>query len=340
MFTKKKIIIGIIILLALIGGFFYYRGRDTGEAIQTETVKRSDVSEMISVSGELVPKEYADLSFQGTGTVGQVFAKEGDVVGAGQPIAAFDSSMLQSQLNEARVAQAIVEQNEIQARSRRDAQGKRWNTLSPEERTAIELKTQQAREAVRTIVVQINDRKILSPIDGQVSKLDVRVGEVVTIGKVIARVAKAGDFVIEARVPESDIVKVTFGMKAKITLDAFRSDEVFDAAVIAINPASTVVQDVVSYIVKFRLENTDARLKDGMTANIDIETAKRENVLTVPFRSLTKEGDTTYAEVRQSDGTFIRAAVTTGLEGDDGTIEITSGLKEGDIITTLATQKK
>jgi multidrug efflux pump subunit AcrA (membrane-fusion protein) len=129
-------------------------------------------------------------------------------------------------------------------------------------------------------------------------------------------------------------------MEAQITFDAFRSDEVFDATVIEIDTTSTVIQDVVSYIVKFRLENTDSRLKDGMTANIDIETAKREKVLTVPFRALTKEGDTTYAEVRQADGTFVRTDVTIGLEGDDRTIEITSGLKEGDIITTLATQKK
>ncbi|OGI15550.1 MAG: hypothetical protein A3E38_02320 [Candidatus Moranbacteria bacterium RIFCSPHIGHO2_12_FULL_54_9] len=331
-FTKRNIIIGIIVL-ALVGGFFYYRSRSTGEPVQTETVKKGDVSEMISVSGELVPTTYADLAFSGTGVISSIAVKEGNSVRAGQAIATLDSPVLESQLNEARIAQAIAEESEKLARHG-------WDDLKQEERNAKKLASEQARENVRTVIAQIGDRTITAPFEGMVSKLDAREGEVATLGQTIARVAQAGDFVIEARVPESDIIKVSLGMQAEITFDAFRSDEIFDAVVTEIDPASTVVQDVVSYVVKFRLENIDARLKDGMTANIDIETAKRENVLTVPFRSLVKEGDTTYAEVRQDDGTFVRTAVTTGLEGDDGTIEITSGLKEGDVITTLSTQKQ
>jgi len=118
------------------------------------------------------------------------------------------------------------------------------------------------------------------------------------------------------------------------------ADEIFDAEVVDIAKSSTVIQDVVSYVVKLHLNNTDARLKDGMTANIDIETAKRENVLTVPFRALTKEGGKTYAQVKQANGTFVKTEVTTGLEGDDGTIEIKSGLKEGNEVTIGATQTK
>lgn len=332
MFTKRNIVIAVIIL-ALVGGFFYYRSQSTIEAVQTETVKRGDVSETVSISGELVPAEYADLSFQGTGTVDQISVKEGDVVRAGQPIAALDSSVLQSQLNEARIAQAIAEENEKLARHG-------WDDLKKEERNVKKLASEQARENVRTIVAQINDRKLSVPIDGQVSKLDVRIGEVVTLGRVIARVAKTGDFVIEARVPESDIVRVTIGMRSRVTFDAFLSDEVSEAVVVEIDRASTVVQDVVSYVVKFRLEKTDDRLKEGMTANLDIETAKQEGILMVPFRTLAKEGGKTYAEVKRGENQFEKVEVTTGLEGDEGMIEVRSGLKEGDEVTTFATQKK
>jgi multidrug efflux pump subunit AcrA (membrane-fusion protein) len=78
-FTKRNIVIAVIIL-ALVGGFFYYRSQSGEAPLQTETVKRGDVSETVSISGELVPAEYADLSFQGTGTVDQISVKEGDVV--------------------------------------------------------------------------------------------------------------------------------------------------------------------------------------------------------------------------------------------------------------------
>ena len=339
MFTKKKIIIGLI-FIAAVSGLYYYFGRSTGEVIQTETVKLGDVVETVSVTGELVPTEYADLAFQGVGVVDQVAVKEGDTVVLGDRIASLDQSVLGSQWKESRIALSIVEQSELEARSRRNTQDKGWNSLRPEERATIKLETEQARESVRTLEAQMKENAIYAPFDGQVTKLDLRIGETATLGKIVGRIAKSGDFVIEARVPESDIAKVMIGMRSKVTFDAFRSDEVFDAEVVEIDPASTVVQDVVSYTVKFRLGNTDSRLKEGMTANIDIETAKQERVLTVPFRALTKEGGKMYAEVKQGDGTFLKTEVMTGLEGDDGTIEIKSGLKSGDAVTLGTTQKK
>lgn len=339
MFTKKRVVIGLIVI-ALGMWIFYYLNRNSAVVVQTETVKRSDVSETVSVTGELVPDVYADLAFQNIGIVDEITVEEGDMVTAGKKIASVDRAVIWSQLKEARIALSIVEQSEQQARQRRNTLGKRWEDLKPEERTAITLKTEQARESVRTLEMRMKESVIVAPLDGQITKLNLRVGEVVSLGKIIGRVAKPGDFVIETRVPESDIVKITLGMKAKITFDAFLSDEIFDAEVVDIAKASTVIQDVVSYVVKLHLNNIDARLKDGMTANIDIETAKRENVLTVPFRALTKESSKTYAQVKQADGTFVKTEVTTGLEGDDGTIEIKSGLKEGDEVTIGATQTK
>lgn len=339
MFTKKKIIIGLIVVVLAIG-FFYYRSQNDKDVVETEVVKRGTVSETVSVTGELLPLEFADLAFQGAGIVDQVFVREGDMVVAGAKIASLDRSVLYSQLKEARLALQIIEQNEKQAQRWKNSAGKNWDDLKPEERAAIKLKTEQARESVRTLEAQMYEDVVTAPLSGQVTRLNVRVGEIVTLGARIGRVSKPGEYIIEARVPESDIAKVVPQMGAKITFDAFSSDEIFEARVVSIAPASTVVQDVVSYVVKFRLDVTDPRLKEGMTANIDIETAVRNDVLVVPFRALSKEADKTIASVKQSDGTFLTVEVTTGLEGDDGTIEIKSGLKEGDEITIGSTQTK
>lgn len=301
--------------------------------MQTETVRRGSVSETVSVTGELVPQEFSDLSFSATGKVGSVFIKEGDDVHEGQVIASLDSSVLRSQLKEVYIAQAIAENDEKLARHG-------WDNLKQEERAAKKLAVKKAKENVQTVVAQINDRTIFSPFAGKISKVDVRVGEVATLGKRIARVAQVGDFQIEARVPESDIAKVTMNMWAKITFDAFLQNEVFDAEAMEIARSSTAVQDVVSYVVKFRLTKMDDRLKDGMTANIDIETAKREGVLLAPFRTLTKEGGKTYAEVKRGDGQFEKVEVITGLEGDEGMVEIKSGLQEGNEVTIFTKQNK
>lgn len=333
MFTKRNIIIGII-LIAVIGGFFYYRNRGAKEVIQTETVRRGSVSETVSVTGEIVPSEFVDLSFQKIGIVDRVLVKEGDIVMKGETIASLDSSVLRSQLNEARIAQSIAEKDERLARHG-------WEKLKQEERDTKKLASEKARENARTIIEQINERIITAPFEGQISVLDVKVGEVATVDKVAARVVVVGNniyFIVEARVPESDVAKVLIDMRAKVTFDAFSPDEVFDAEVIEIDRTSTIVQDVVFYVVKFRLAKTDDRLKDGMTANLDIETAKRENVLVVPFRTLVRESGKTYAEVKRGDEKFEKAEVTIGLEGDEGMVEIKSGLKEGDEITIFTKQ--
>lgn len=328
---KKKIIL-IIVIIAGIAGMWYYWSRDTGEVVQTETVKRGTVAETVSVSGELVPTEYADLSFAGVGTVESLFVKEGDVVKKGDTLSALDRTVLRSQLAEARIALAIVVENEKLAR-------RGWDDLKPEERAAKKLASEQARESVRTLEAQLRENVLVAPFGGYVSKVDVRTDEVVGAGKRVVRVVRDNDFVIEARVPESDITDVTIGMGARVTFDALSSDEVFEAVVTDIDPSSTVVQDVVSYVVTFRLSQLDGRLKEGMTADIDIETAKRENVLIVPFRALSKEAGKQYVEVQRGE-IFERVEVTTGLEGDEGIIEIKSGLVEGDLVTIGAKQKK
>jgi RND family efflux transporter MFP subunit len=333
MFTKKRVIIAILIIITLSGGYYYFSERDTTVAVETETVKRGDVSETVSVTGELVPEEYADLSFASAGTVDAVMVAVGDSVTEGDQIVSLDREVLFSQLKEARVAARVAEQAEQLLRRGR-------TNYAPEELMAKKLLSEQARESVRTLEAQMKENVLTSPMTGQISKFDTRVGEVVTLGKVIARVIKPGSYFLESRVPESDIAKVSLGMKARITFDALTNDEVFSGEVVSIDPASTVVQDVVSYKVKFRLAKYDERLREGMTGNIDVETAKREGVLWVPYRALSKVNGQSYAEVKRGPATFEKVVVTTGLEGDEGTIEVKSGLKEGDEVTIGATQKK
>lgn len=333
MFTKKRIILAVTLILLAFGGYYYFSQRDTAVEVQTEIVKRGDVSETVSVTGELVPEFYADLSFASAGTIDAVMVKVGDSVAEGDQIASLDRTVLTSQLREAQLAARVAEQNEKLLRRGR-------TNYTPEELSAKKLLSEQARESVRTLQAQMKENVLTAPIAGQISRFDTRVGEVVTLGKVLARVIEPGSYLLESRVPESDIAKVKIGMKARITFDSLTNDDVFEGEVVNIDPAATIVQDVVSYKVKFRLSVNDDRLKEGMTGNIDVETAKSQNVLWVPYRALTKEGAKTYAEVKRGPATFEKVEVTTGLEGDEGTIEVKTGLKEGDEVTIGATQKK
>lgn len=177
-----------------------------------------------------------------------------------------------------------------------------------------------------------------SPVSGIITEVNNKKGDILGTGVIKESFAKliSGDLMIEAQIPESDILKIKIGQRAYFTLDALSTDEKFSAEVIEIFPASTVVQDVISYKVKFKLNNPDSRFKPGMTANLEIETAQKDSVLKIPLRAIKIENDHKYVEVLKDNNQTEKIQITTGLEGDEGMVEVISGLKEGDKVVTFA----
>lgn len=319
---KKKWFIAVLVL-AIAGGWYWWSHRTPAALWMTESIGRSDVLETVSVVGTLRPTEYADVSFPTSGTIEKIFFEEGEAVKTGDVIALLDTAVLQSELRQTQVALSIAEENEKLAH-------RNWDDLKPEERAVKKLTTKQARESVRTVAAQIDQSRVIAPMDGVLSKLDARVGETTLAGKLIGRVSGPGAYIIEADVPEADIASVAVGKRATVAFDALSSDEIFEATVSSIDPAANVVQDVIYYTITLSLENQDDRLKEGMSADIDIRISERMQVLTVPYRALIRDGNQAFVEIAKSDTESERREVTIGVEGDDGTIEILSGVSEGE----------
>ncbi len=314
-----------VLAIGVVGIVYWWNSRPPKALWVSEPAARSDIRETVSVVGRLEPGEYADLSFLVTGTVQSVLEEQGDMVQSGDEIAVLDMSVAQSELQKALTALSIAEENEKLAH--RD-----WDTLKPEERAVKKMTTRQARENIRTIREEMERSHLVAPLSGMLSKLDMRVGETVTTGRVVGRVSGSGDFLLKADVPEADIAKVTLEKKAEVTFDALSADEKFLATVSFIEPASTVIQDVIYYTVTFVLEGQDERLREGMSADIDVMISERDQVLAVPYRALGREGGRTYVEVAQSSILSERRFIEIGVEGDDGLTEVLSGLREGEQI--------
>ncbi len=176
--------------------------------------------------------------------------------------------------------------------------------------------------------------KIYAPIGGTVITMDARVGEYANASSPLISIISDTSFEIEANVPEADIAKIHVGDQAKITLDAYGSDEIFEGRVVSIDTAETIIDNVPTYKVTLAFIKNDARIKSGMTANIDIATARKENVLSIPQRSIiNKDGKKTVMVVTDT-GTTTETIVITGLRGSDGSIEIIEGIIEGTTIIT------
>jgi HlyD family secretion protein len=184
---------------------------------------------------------------------------------------------------------------------------------------------------------QLAEDTISSPIDGIVTKADPNVGEFASAGQGGFAVQNSG-FKIEAFVPEADIAKVAVSDMASSTLDAYGSYVDFPAKVTMIDPAETVLEGVPTYKVTLQFVTPDARIRSGMTANLEILTHQASGVLEIPYRAIAVTSTSTTVRLVSKDGKSYKAVpIVTGLKGSDGTIEVVSGLSVGDKVVTYVT---
>jgi RND family efflux transporter MFP subunit len=194
---------------------------------------------------------------------------------------------------------------------------------------------QQAELDIQDTLVQINSRTIKSPVDGVVTRVDAKTGEIISANTPVISVISLNQFEIEASVPEADMAKLKPGQDAEIVLDAYGSDVVFKAKVISIDPAEIIIDGVATYKTTFQFVDTDGRIKSGMTASLTVKGETREGVVAIPQRSVITKNNGKYVRVVEGENT-VEKAVTTGLRGSDGSIEITSGLSEGDQVVVFS----
>lgn len=172
---------------------------------------------------------------------------------------------------------------------------------------------------------------ITAPFNGTITREDAKLGATVSVNSPIASMISESKFEIKANVPEVDIAKIKIGNVAQITLDAYGSDVIFNAKVIRIDPAETILDGVPTYKTTLQFVNEDEKIKSGMTANVEILIAKSENVLTVPERAVFSKDGSDYVKL-SVNGITKEVPVKIGLKGHDGSAEVTDGLKEGDTI--------
>jgi RND family efflux transporter MFP subunit len=183
---------------------------------------------------------------------------------------------------------------------------------------------------------EYRDSQLVAPIDGLVTFIHGKVGQNVALSETALKsfvTIQADNLIVEANIPETDVSKVKPGDKVTMTIDAFDFSEKFEGKVVYVDPAETVIQGVVYYQLKAAFDLKDERLKSGMTTNMDIVTAEKNNILMIPARAIKYEDSIRYVEVL-NNGKPIKTIIKTGLENDQY-VEVLEGLKEGDKIITF-----
>lgn len=148
---------------------------------------------------------------------------------------------------------------------------------------------EQARAGLKVSETNLRYTTIRSPVNGIVISRNVDVGQTVaaslsaptlfTIAKDLAQMQ------VDTNVSEADIGRIARGQDATFTVDAY-PDRTFRGSVSEIRNAPQTIQNVVTYNVVLQVDNSDLRLKPGMTANVSIQIEHKENILKVPNSAL------------------------------------------------------
>ena len=369
--NKKKLIIGIVGVLVVAGGIWLFTGKTSKDGIRLETTKvgRSSISNTVTATGTVEPVTEVEVGTQVSGIIDKLYADYNDVVKAGQLIAEMDKVNLKAELASAQ-AQLASSKSEYEYQQKNYARNKilfEKKLISDsdyETSTYNYEKAKAAYEQNQAAMVKVNRNleyaTITSPIDGVVINRAVEEGQTVAAGfetpTLFTIAADLTKMQVIADVDEADIGNVENGQRVSFTVDAYPND-VFEGTVTQIrlgdsessSSASTSTSTVVTYEVVISAENPDLKLKPRLTANVTIFTLERDNVLTVPTKSLRFVPD---AEILAQLGYIVTEAGTEAPAGkrlvwirngqelkpkavtvgstSGNMIEITDGLSEGE----------
>ncbi len=189
----------------------------------------------------------------------------------------------------------------------------------------------QAEQTLKQAQLDLDKAALQAPFAGIVTMLNVIPGSQVTAGTTAATLIDRSTLHVDLRVNENDVVRVQTGHPVSLTIDSL-NDWKAQGQVTDVAPASEVINGVVTYAVRVSFPDKDPRVKVGMTTNLNIITARKENVLLVPNSALVPKDAGRVVQLPSTDGKPPREAdVEIGLT-DGVQTEITSGLNEGDRI--------
>ncbi len=206
----------------------------------------------------------------------------------------------------------------------------------PQDIAAQQAQVDQAKASLAYAQAQYQKTLLISPFEGTVTRIIPSVGDVVGVNDIVLSLIGSGNYQIDANIAETDISKIKIGQTAQVTLDAYGPDVIFDAKVVRIDLSSTELEGVATYKTTFQFVKNDSRILSGLTANVDVLSAKKENVLYIPTRDIIQDSNNQYVNVLADSKTnkINKVKVTTGLVGSNGMTEITSGLNEGDLVVS------
>jgi HlyD family secretion protein len=205
--------------------------------------------------------------------------------------------------------------------------------VSDEDLLVAQLQVQQAYLSLDQARNQLEGTILVAPHDGTITLAAIQAGEL-SGGQPAFVLTDLSGYHIDVTVDEIDIGRISVGQPATITLDALPG-ETLTGQVEQIADTAQLDTGVVTYRVTAQLDPSDAPLRVGMTANVDIVTERRESVLLVPNRFVRIDRTSSQTFVDRADGDQVQPIeIEIGLR-DEAVSEVLAGLNEGDMVVLI-----
>lgn len=367
----------LVVLLAGAGFGIYQAFSPEPSTAQAQTrstpVRRATVTETISAAGTLASSYTGAANFSSAGKVTSIDVKVGDVVSAGQKLATIDSTQASKQLQVAKANLAVAQDSLDSAEDAEDTPATGQNSQNSTQSaansvTSAQAKLDQAELDVQTAQETLDNTTLVAPGAGTVTAVNGTVGQQSSSGSASSSSSQSSTsgsgqgsqgssnsaasssssssssgfititnmtgLVVNTSVAEIDVSKVKAGQKATVTLNAL-PDKPVQATVSSVNLTPTTSGSVVSYGAQLALTDPPDGLRPGQSASVVITVASAENALSVPAAAVTTAGNTNVVTV-QENGANVTRQVQVGIRGES-TVQITSGLTEGENVVLTAT---
>lgn len=334
--TRRKLLIalGVIVVLGGIAFANFRFRRTTATSVTVEAVARHNLEAVVSASGKVEAKRSVDISAEMVGKVVNLQVAEGDVVKIGQPLLQIDPRNLETivQNREASLATArsVLDQTRAQVENSRLALKQAREALARQEglwkngllardlyeraQNDVEMRETDLRVSEQSVRTQeqrikqeqanldsarydLNKVRIVSPIDGIVTRRNIEEGETVVTGTmnnagtVLLTIADLSVIETEIEVDETDIPFIRIGQPAKVTIDAIpnrtftgKVTEVGNSPIQAAGAAQT--GRATNFLVVVTIDGEVPNVRPGFTCTAVITTATRQNALGAPIQAM------------------------------------------------------
>jgi HlyD family secretion protein len=288
------VIVGLLVIVAVLR-----QCRNGGAAnYQTATIARGPITQAVTATGTLNPVVNVQVGSQVSGNIAKLFVDFNSQVKAGQVVAQIDPALFQATVTQAEgdvaSAQAALELAKVNANRTQELFTRKTSSQADLDQAMANLHTAEANVKIKQGALDkaradLEHCTITSPIDGVVISRSVDVGQTVAASLQAPVIfAIANDLTkmqIDANVAEADVGVVKIDQNVDFTVDAFPM-ETFHGKVVQVRNAPITVQNVVTYDTVIGVSNPELKLKPGMTANVSIVIAHKDDVLQIKNAAL------------------------------------------------------